>query len=352
MPKSSQPAAETPKRTSLKMLAELLGLSPSTISFVLNDTPDRSIPESTRQRIKEAARQMNYQPSMIARTLRGKRTQAVGVLLPELGGGYHDQILTSIGDLLMREGFLYFTVLHRHSKELVCAYQELLRSRGVDGFLAVDTHLEGLTHPLPTISIAGHTHLEGVTNVVLNHRRAAELAVGHLYEQGHRHIAFMRGPAISADTETRWNANMRAARQYGIEVSDALSLRLEVNSHSPEISYPLVHQLIKSGVQFSAILCFNDVSAMGSIRALHEAGLRVPEDVSVLGFDDIQPAAYHVPSLTTIRQPLHEMGSSAARLLLTKLSGQRIPETLRVDPELIIRESTAPAPNSVRRIIR
>jgi DNA-binding LacI/PurR family transcriptional regulator len=95
------------------------------------------------------------------------------------------------------------------------------------------------------------------------------------------------------------------------------------------------------------VLCFNDVSAMGSIRALHEAGLRVPEDVSVLGFDDIQSAAYHVPSLTTIRQPLQQMGNTAAQMLLKKLAGEKVPRLVQVDPELVVRESTAAA----RRIV-
>jgi LacI family transcriptional regulator len=122
---------------------------------------------------------------------------------------------------------------------------------------------------------------------------------------------------------------------------------LSKDSHSPEISYPGIRKLIKSGHPFTAVLCFNDVSAMGTIRAIHEAGLRVPDDISVLGFDDIQSAAYQVPSLTTIRQPLQKMGSSAAQLLLKKLAGEAIPEFIQVAPELVIRESTAPARNAI-----
>jgi LacI family transcriptional regulator len=171
------------RRTSLKTLAEHLHLSPST--YVLNNSPGRSIPDATGERVRAAAKEFNYQPGMIARTLQGKRMQTVGVLLPELGEGYHSQVLSGVGDLLMREGFLYFTVHHRHRKDLVSAYPELLRSRGVDGILAIDTHLEeDCPLSLPTVLVAGHTHLPGVTNVVLNHQRAAELAVGHLYQLG------------------------------------------------------------------------------------------------------------------------------------------------------------------------
>lgn len=351
MLKSTASHPHTAHRTSLKMLAEYLGLSPSTVSFVLNDAPGRSIPEVTRQRVKAAATKFNYQPSMIARTLQGKRMQTIGVLLPELGEGYHSQVLSGVGDLLLQEGFFYFTVHHRHKKELVAAYPELLRSRGVDGILAIDTHLpEGSHLPLPTVLVAGHTELVGVTNVILNHERAAELALRHLHELGHRKIAFMQGQPFSSDSDTRWAATLHVARELGLVVSDHLTIHLEKDSHSPEISYPGIRQLIQSKQQFTAVLCFNDVSAMGTIRALHEAGLRVPNDVSVLGFDDIQSSQYQVPSLTTIRQPLHKMGSTAAKMLLKKLADEITPELIRVDPELIVRESTARASKLSKRL--
>jgi DNA-binding LacI/PurR family transcriptional regulator len=338
---ASRPSQET-RPANLKMLAEYLNLSPSTISYVLNDSPGRSIPTATRDRVKAAAAKFNYQPSMIARTLQGKRMQTIGVLLPELGEGYHSQVLSGIGDLLIGEGYFYFTVHHRHKEELIAAYPDLLRSRGVDGILAIDTHLNAPL-PLPTVLVAGHTELPNVTNVILDHQLAAKLAVRHLYELGHRKIAFMQGQPFSSDSNVRWDSTLKSARELGLEVSNELTVHLEKDSHSPEISYPGIRRLIQSRRHFTAVLCFNDVSAMGSIRALHEAGLRVPADVSVLGFDDIQSAAYQVPSLTTIRQPLQKMGSTAAQMLLKKLTGKSTPALVHVEPELIVRESTAPA---------
>lgn len=323
------------------MLAEHLGLSPSTISFVLNNTPGRSIPESTRVRVREAAAKFNYQPSMIARTLQGKRMRTIGVLVPVLGEGYHSQVLSGVGDLLMREGYFYFTVHHRHKKELVAAYPDLLRTRGVDGILAIDTRLDAPL-PLPAVLVAGHTELPNVTNVVLDHQRAAHLALRHLYELGHRRIAFIRGQPFSSDADLRWTATLQAARELGLAIHEDLTVRLSIDSTSPEISYPGIRKLIESRRCFTAVCCFNDVSAMGSIRALHESGLHVPGDVSILGFDDILSAAYQVPSLSTIRQPLRNMGSTAAEMLLKKLAGEDTPELVRVEPELVIRESTAP----------
>jgi DNA-binding LacI/PurR family transcriptional regulator len=327
-------------RASLKLLAEHLDLSPSTISFVLNNTPGRSIPEATRERVRAAAAHFNYRPSMIARTLQGKRMQTVGILLPELGEGYHSQVLSGIGDLLMQEGYFYFTVHHRHKTELIQAYPDLLQSRGVDGILAIDTHLTDPL-PLPTVLVAGHTTLPHIPNVVLDHERAARLALGHLHDLGHRRIVFMKGQSISTDTEHRWAATMQVARELGLSVDRKLTLQLDKDSTSPEISYPAIHNLVARKHEFTAILCFNDVSAMGSIRALRDAGLRVPNDVSIIGFDDIQSASFHVPRLTTIRQPLQLMGSTAAKALLRKLAGEAVPGILRIEPELIVRESTA-----------
>jgi len=331
----------TTRRISLKFLAQHLGLDPSTVSFVLNDVPGRSIPEVTRERIREAAAEFNYQPSLIARTLQGKPMRTVGILLPVLGDGYHSQVLSGVGERLIAEGYFYFTVHHRHKPELIRSYPELLRARGVDGILAIDTHLDHPL-PLPTVLVAGHTELPEVTNVVLDHELGAKLALEHLYGLGHRKIVYMKGQSFSTDTEQRWLATMRVARDLGLIIEERLIMQLAIDSTSPEISYPGIHDIIELHANFSAILSFNDVSAMGSVRALRDAGLRVPEDVSVMGFDDIQSASFHVPRLTTIRQPLETMGSTGADALLSKLSGKLLPSVIQVEPELIIRESTAP----------
>lgn len=341
-PAAPPPETLAPPRPSLKLLAEHLGLSPSTISFVLNDTPNRSIPDSTRERIREAARKFNYQPSMIARKLQGQRLRTVGILIPELGEGYHSQVLSGAGDLLMREDYFYVTVHHRHRPDLLSAYPEILAARGIEGLLAIDTHLEAASC-LPTVLVAGHTDLPGISNVILDSDLGARLALCHLHALGHREIVYMRGQPFSADTPARWNATLAVAQDLGLAVHESLTIRLEQDSHSPEIGYPGIKTILAAGTPFTAVVCFNDVSAMGVIRALHDAGLRVPQDVSVLGYDDIQSASYHVPSITTIRQPLQRMGSLAASLLLKKLSGEPTDPLHRVDPELIPRESTGPA---------
>ena len=340
---SQVPATTNGSRpVSLKMLAEYLDLSAATVSFVLNNAPNRSIPEATRERVRAAAKKFKYQPSLVARSLQGKRTQTIGILLPELGEGYHSQVLSGAADVFMREGYFFFTAHHRHRPDLVEEYPRLLNARGVEGFLAIDTRIaEPL--PSPTVTVAGHITIPGITNVLLNHDRAAELAIGHLYRQGHRKIAYMQGQPFSSDSPTRWQSIVEIARKFGLPVSEELTIRLEENLNTPELGYPGVQQLLMRHRDFTAVLCFNDVSAIGCIRALHDAGLRVPQDISIIGFDDIPSASYQVPSLTTIRQPLGDMGRQAATLLLQKLAGDLTPDTVLVDPELKVRESSGRA---------
>jgi LacI family transcriptional regulator len=348
MPRKPSTPPPNARRVSLKMLAEHLDLSPATVSFVLNNAPGRSIPPATRERVKAAAKKLGYQPSLIARSLQGLRTQTIGILLPELGEGYHSQVLSGAADVLMQEGYFFFTAHHRHHKDLVAEYPRLLQARGVDGILAIDTQLEGAISA-PTVVVAGHAELPGITNVILDHHRAAELALGHLYRFGHRKIAYAQGQPFSSDSQARWQSIMQVARALSLEVAKDLIIHLDKDLNTPELGYPGVQQLLLRRRDFTAVLCFNDVSAIGSIRALHDAGLKVPHDVSVLGFDDIQAASYIVPSLTTIRQPLQHMGALAASSLLKKLAHEKIPDTIKVDPELIVRESTAQVSSTPRR---
>ena len=341
--KNNQSSADKP--VSLKILADYLGLCPATVSVVLNNVPGRSIPAETRERVRDAARKFNYQPSLLARSLRKQRTFTVGILVPELSDGYHTLVMSGIGDHLMREGYFYFSAHHRHKPDMIEEYPRLLLGRGAEGIVAIDT---ALTHelPIPVVAVAGHRKITGVTNVMLDHRRAAELSLRHLHQLGHRHIAFMRGQSFSSDSDDRWRSLVAVAKELGIEIRPELTIKLERDLTSPELGYPVVQELLKHRRAFTAIVSFNDIAAIGAIRALRDANLRVPEDVSVIGFDDIQVAAYHNPRLTTIRQPLHDMGETAARILLQRMQGFKdYPMELAVPPELIIRETTA-APNA------
>jgi LacI family transcriptional regulator len=190
------------------------------------------------------------------------------------------------------------------------------------------------------VNISGHTRLPGVTNVILDHDLAARLALQHLVDLGHRRIAFIKGQPFSSDAEVRWQAIQKMAGRFAIPVRPELTVQLQENTFSPVVGYPLTHQLLSRSTDFTALLAYNDLSAIGAIRAIRERGLRVPEDISVVGFDDIASAAFQNPSLTTVRQPLRMMGTTAARILLERLNGGKDPEEVIVKPEFVVREST------------
>jgi DNA-binding LacI/PurR family transcriptional regulator len=359
MPKRKQPAPSAEKSEflpsrpiSLKILGEYLDLSPATISLVLNNAPGvRSIPQDTRDRVLAAARKFDYRPSFYARSLRRKQSFSVGVLVPELSDGYSVLVMSGIEDVLIEEGYFYLAASHRRKADLIEEYPRLLMDRSVEGFIAVDTALQH-SLPIPVVAVAGHKKIEGVTSILLDHRRAAELALRHLYQLGHRQIAFMRGQTFSSDSDDRWKSLMAVAKELGLEVHPELVVHLQLNISSPELGYPVVQQLLTQKRPFTALVSFNDIAAIGAIRAFRDHNIRVPEDVSIIGFDDIQGAAYHNPSLTTIRQPLYNMGTTAARILLQRLRGQKdYPEQIAIVPELIIRESTLP-PNPQRMVRR
>jgi DNA-binding LacI/PurR family transcriptional regulator len=340
----------TRKPVSLKKLAEHLGLSPATVSLVINrSSVADSIPQDTKDRIFAAARKFKYRPNFFARSLRTQRSFTIGVIVPEVSDGYSASVMSGMEDYLLQEGYFYFVASHRHRADLIDEYPRMLLERSVDGLIAVDTPWH-LNLSVPVVTISGHNDVKGVTNIVLNHQRAAEIALKHLFHLGHRQIAFMKGQAFSSDTEVRWANIERVAHQLGLKIHPHLVAQLEGDSPSPQLGYMATKVLLASGEAFSALFAFNDISAMGAIRALREAGREVPEDVSVVGFDDIQSAAFQNPGLTTVRQPLREMGRAAAEILLKRINrpGSDLHDKHIVEPELVIRETTGPAPNGRR----
>jgi len=345
MAKRSKPGAapQPGQPISLRTLGEYLNLSPATISLVLNNAPGvRSIPQETRERVIEAAAKFDYRPSFYARSLRKRQSFSIGVLVPELSDRYATEILAGVEEFLIEEGYFYLTASHRRQPDLIEEYPRLLMERSVEGFIVIDTILEK-SLGLPAVVIAGHRKMEGVTNVVLDQRRAAELALRHLYQLGHRKIAFMRGGSHSSDADDRWSCLMAVARDLKLTVDPRLCVPLELRISTPELGFAPANVLIERGADFTALVAFNDIAAIGAIRAFINHGLRVPEDVSIVGFDDIQGAAFHNPSLTTIRQPLRQIGIVAARILLQRIRGQAtFPDIVPIHPELVIRESTCP----------
>src|SRR5712691_11134072 len=347
-----KPGLSDKNRVTLKTIAEQLGLTPGTVSAALNNSPAaRSIPEHTKNRIIEAAQTLNYRPNFFARTLRLKRTYTIGVIAEEIGDVYSAMVISGIEEYLRKNNYFFLTVIHRHDPKLLQTYAQMLLTRGVEGFITTDTSLtEKLA--LPTVAVAGHQRVDGVTNIILDHKRAARLALEHLRDLGHEEIAFIKGQTISSDSAVRWSAICEVAQQLGIRIRPELTIQLEGIDSTPAIGYPFAKQLLARKHPFTALFAYNDISAIGSIWAFREAGLRVPEDISVVGFDDIAGAAYANPGLTTVRQPLVKMGQIAAQTVVDQIEGRGEYLTeIAIEPEFVVRQSTGPAPHRhLRRI--
>jgi LacI family transcriptional regulator len=335
------------KPISLKELAALLNLSQSTVSRIVNGSATaHRIATETQTRVLEAAAAYGYSANSVARSLRQKRTYTIGVIVPEISEGYSTAVLSGIEDELLKDGFFYFVVSHRHREDLLRSYPRLMLSRSVEGIIAVDTHIEEELH-LPQVAVSGHQRRSGVINIELDHGQAAHLALSHLKSLGHKHIAFIKGQAFSSDTSQRWLAIEQEAKKLGIEIDPQLVVQMINPDPSPEPGAEVTRNLLRTKHPFTAIFAFNDVSAIGAITALREAGLRVPKDVSVVGFDDVLIASTTNPPLTTIHQPLRAMGQVAATTLLGLLRNeipQPHPPAITVYPRLVVRKSSSQAP--------
>jgi len=346
---SKSPQASKPFKSgslNLKELAEHVGLSQATVSRVINQSATtHRIAIRTQERVLAAAASLNYKPNVFARGLRNNRSYTAGVIIPEVSEGFSTAVLGGIEDALLLGGFFYFVVSHRHRKELLREYPRLLVSRAVEGIIAVDSSIEEEL-PVPVVAVSSQVRRRSIVNIELDHLLAARYALDHLHKLGHRQIAFIKGQTFSSDTRRRWNAICKVAADLGITIDPRLTVQLEGSGLGTELGRAATVKLLERNVRFSAIFAFNDLSAIGAITALHEAGMRVPSQVSVVGFDDILSAATNNPALTTVRQPLHEMGRIAATTLLQLIQGDAVdrPKSpIRVLPTFVERQSTSPA---------
>jgi len=351
MTRSSRPGNKSAESVvTLKFLAEYLNLSPATVSLVINKSPSaKSIPDKTKARVLRAAEKFDYRPNFYARHLSKKRTFTIGVVVPEISEGYAALVMSGIEDRLLQDGYFYFVVSHRGRQDLIEEYPRMLMDRAVEGLILVNTPLHRVI-TVPTVAVSPHGHLKGVTAITLDNHKGGWLALEHLAKLGHKRIAFFKGQPGSADTESRWLGVSEAAAKFGIEIRPELTVQLQGKSRHPEPSTPeegFLHaaKLLETGERFTALLAFNDMSAIGAIRAFCDAGYNIPQHISVVGFDDVQTAAYQNPRLTTVRQPLRRMGEAAALSLLERIANADVrPREILVTPELIVRESTsAPA---------
>jgi DNA-binding LacI/PurR family transcriptional regulator len=348
--------ADAGDRLTLKKLAEHLGLSRTTISMILNDIPEAArFPESTRRRVVESAKKLGYRPNYFARSLGRKRSYLIGVIAPDFGNGFEAAVLSGFERRLLNTGYTSFISTHLWSAELLQRHVETLCDRGAEGLLLINS-TPAESPGIPAVTICTDRSPIWSTRVSIDNALGMSKAIGHLVSLGHREIAFIKGPDGSGETEERWDAVLAACKALAVRVNPLLTVQLErlepPGTRHAEEGLIAAEKLLRRGKGFSALVAFNDISALGAMTALREAGHKVPEEVSVMGFDDIEYASIAYPPLTTVRQPLHEMGATAAELLLRKLAKDEVIENIRVRPELIVRSSTGPPSLASRKIRR
>jgi LacI family transcriptional regulator len=313
--------------------------------MVLSNSPvAQGLTQETRDRVLKAAAELNYKANYFARMLNNKRSHMVGILVPDLGEGYNASILTAIERLLIEKNYLYFVSSHYWDKSLIRERMQVYAERGAEGLILVNTPVEAVPS-LPAVSIGAWNEGLPLTRITLDNERGIRLALEHLFALGHRKIAFLKGHTLSGDTKARWLGFVDGAKAQGLCTSPEHVVQLErIDGGLNAIGegYAAAQHLLHVKEPFTALLAFNDLSAIGAINAFREAGKRVPEDISVVGFDDIQTATVFQPSLTTVRQPLTEMGTLAATEILASIENPTLEQRhIVIEPGLSVRQSSA-----------
>jgi LacI family transcriptional regulator len=351
----------------IRELAKKCGCSASTVSMVLNNRPlAKYIPNGTKAHIRQIADEMKYRPNIFAQSLRANRSYTVGVMVFDITDPYCTYTLRGIENMLNAASIAYLLFDAQNKRERFHRNLEIMLQRRVDGLILVANSvqtdpavLESVHIPQVPVVVIGR-ELEGLefaSTVIVNNQRGGYMAIEHLYRLGHRNIAFIRGPKTIADSLLRWEGIMKFAKEVDLKISrEALLDLTQVPTTSAE-GLEAVKSLVARGRRrFTAVLAFDDMTALGVIRGLSESGLEVPRDCSVIGFDDIDAAGYYNPPLTTIRQPMLRMGEEAASALLDRVNAKNSKKAQVVhrvlEPELVIRKSSQPPGKTKRQNTR
>lgn len=341
----------------IRDVAKTSGFSITTVSIVLNDAPlARYIPLETKNHIKKVAKKLRYRPNVFARSLRSKRSNTVGVIVFDITDPYCTHILRGIEKSLYQSSYIPILTDAQNDRTRFERYLEMLLDRRVEGLIALanslllDLDILAVLEKrrVPTVLIGREMKPLAMSSVIVDNVAGARAALEHLLTLGHRQIAFIRGPKMLADSRERWKGVRTFAHDSGLALDPKMIVDLADPYDPPagiEGGYQLTQELLRRKRPFTAIMAFDDMTAFGVIRALTKSRLKVPEDCSVIGFDDVWPAAFYTPPLTTVRQPMETMGAIGVGILLDAIHASLqkqafTPLHRKVAPELLVREST------------
>ncbi len=324
-------------------IAKKAGVSKTTVSRVLNNKPD--VDPSTRERIMKLIAEYDYQPNAFAKAITLQKSHHIGLLIPHKAeyvftNPFYTDVMHGVSTEVDRQEY-YLLVCYAHEVN----YLDIYKQKRVDGFVLLSpgsyhkTIIETLNRGrVPFVSTAMISNGDQITYVDVDNFHGARLVMDHLISLGHKRIAYIGKPSLKS-SQDRLNGYKAALQEYGLPIDENLILISDTSS--VESGHNCTLNLLNQEQVPSAIFLANDVMAIGAIQAIQQTGRHVPEDVSVVGFDDIPLARYVTPPLTTVRQPAFEKGVLAARMLIETLESDQTPEPLILDVELILRSSTA-----------
>ena len=335
-------------RPTMKDIAQKTGLSVTTVSLALNNKPS-NIPPRTRELVLNAARELGYRPNKLAAGLRGKCTNTLGLILPDIRNVFFSSLCKGVEDACREMGWNVILCNTSDSHRRDMEYIQILADRSVDGILYCISSDSTLLQAqesckllgslsMPFVLLDRDADIAGCDLVLTDHRQGGFLGARHLLSLGHRHIALVTGPSHLNGCKQRLDGVKRAYEDAGIVFDPALVYEGNFRLESGEAS---VDFLLNKKI--SAVFAFNDMMAYGIYKGLRRRGLRVPRDLSVIGYDDVFPSDIVGVPLTSVRQPVYEMGKAGARRMISRIQQPQILcETKRLSPVLVLRESTVP----------
>lgn len=316
-------------------------MSIATVSRVINGSP--KVKEETRLKVLRVIKRLGYKP-MPALRKTAELNYTVGVLIPNLVGDHYNEMVMAVEDFVSRRGFELIVSIPKMLPESERYVLDQFFKRKIDGVILCElytgvTYLEPFQKSgIPIVALDYNIEDISCDSVNLNNKKGSVIAMNYLYECGHRKILYIRGPKESPASVEREKGVLKFLRKH----TDVKVFFSEIAGYEPEYGYEAVNRHLKKfGKNFTAVFAINDWCATGALRALYENGISVPEEASIMGFDDAPYVRYIVPPLTTIRQPRWEMGQTAAQLLIERIfnKGSNIPKNVILQPQLIIRES-------------
>jgi LacI family transcriptional regulator len=322
----------------IKDVAKLAGVSVSTVSYALNGSTKVSL--ETKRKVEEAARKLNYQKNGFASDLKKAKTDTLALILSDLSGPFYSELIKGVQKVSMVNGYDLIACSSIGGPNSTAL--KFLKEKRVDGAIVLANNIsdeiivESARERFPIVLLDRHLDGDFVINVEVDNYHGGFLATEYLIKNGHREIAYISGPPDSRDSDLRFEGYKKALRDNGLSYQSKWNIS---GDFTREGGYHATKMLIMQGNLPSAIFYANDEMAIGGLQVFEENGIKVPDEISVIGFDDIQLAQYVNPPLTTIRQPKYEMGALAVHLMFQVLNGQEVEKNYKLSTELVERQS-------------